>query len=183
MIDFDLEVFIVIAVAYALYAGIRRLVRARRRRRVVRTAPRKLSRIPRTGQTGTILPRAVEASPLGTGVAFAADYDLSGGRTLYDAATIGFEVLLDTGERVVVPPGGCRIDVEHAPVIGVRTLDTPIAEPLDPFIHGRARGLVLRPGDRVEVCCPLDPLPDPTAGYRDGGIVRAPRGLIQLRPC
>jgi hypothetical protein len=182
-VNFDLDAFIVIVLLYAAYRGVRRLVHARQRRRAVRAARQKLARIARTGQTGTILPHAIEAMALGEGVAFAADYELGGRRMLHDAATIGFEVLLDSGERVVVPAGSCLIDVAGASVIDVRTLDIGSIEPFDPFLHGRARGVLLRPGDRVEVCSPLDAVPDPSAGYRDGGLVRAPRGLIRLRPC
>ncbi|HEX7840242.1 MAG TPA: hypothetical protein VF469_22345, partial [Kofleriaceae bacterium] len=140
--------------------------------------------IARTGQIGTILPRATEDLPaLGAGVAFAAEYDFGGRRMLHDAATVGFEVLLDSGERVIVPPGSCLVALDRAPDVSLEPLVERERGPFDPFVHGRVRALVLRPGDRVEVCSPLEALPDPQAGYRDSGLVRAPRGVIRLRPC
>jgi hypothetical protein len=44
------------------------------------------------------------------------------------------------------------------------------ASDLDPFPANRARSVVIRPGDRVEVLGPLEPRPDPTA---PSGLSRA----------
>jgi len=49
--------------------------------------------------------------------------------------------------------------------------------------HTRVRGRALEPGDRVEVCSPLQAVPDGRAGYRDIGQRRIPCGVIRLRPC
>lgn len=179
-----------IGVLWLLGAWIARAVRAQRRRRLASGAKRRLSAIARTGQVGTILPRETEAVPgLGEGVAFAAEYDLRGRRMLHDAASLGFDVLLDTGERVVIPAGTCLIALDEAPGVHADTtahlasLDPVRLPTFDPFVHARVRAVVLRPGDRVEVCNPLDAIPDPVAGYRDAGQLRAPRGDIRLRPC
>lgn len=187
-VDLDLEalaiVVVVIAAVWLAARAVARFVRARTRRRMVRGATRSLPRIARTGQTGTILPGATAPVPtLGDAVAFAAEYEFGGRRTLHDAATIGFEVLLDTGERVIVPAGSCVVALDTAREVGLPPLVHRDAGSFDPFIHQRVRGVALRPGDRVEVCSPLDPVPDDRAGYRDIGQVRTPRGVIRLRPC
>ena len=102
---------------------------------------------------------------------------------LHDAASLAFEIELDSGERVIVPAGSARIALDDASPVGIAPLVHQPDGPFDPFVHTRARGLVLGPGDRVEVCSPLQAIPDARAGYRDVGQRRMPCGVIRLRPC
>lgn len=189
LIDVSLgEVLIVVfvfAVVWLVAREIVRFVRGRLRRRQARGASKKLAPIARTGQLGTIRATTTDRIPgLGEGVAFAAEYDLLGSRMLHDSATVGFEVELDTGERVAVPAGSALIALDGAPAVGIAPLVYSWKDgPFDPFVHTRVRGLVLAPGDRVEVCSPLQAVPDANTGYREVGRRRIPCGVIRLRPC
>ena len=112
---------------------------------------------------------------------------------LRDGATIGFELVLDGGQRVRVPAGPCLVDLSRAPGADrewasahLARLDPAgvAADDLDPFLFHEARHLALRPGDRVEIRNRLIPTIDPRApadGYRAAAAtVLVPDGVPRL---
>jgi hypothetical protein len=107
-------------------------------------------------------------------------------RILVDAVSLGFDVELDTGERVRVPPGLCLLDLRAArPVFpdeerveaylaGLDPLRASASD-LDPFLHNVVRHLVIQAGQRVEVRGQLIPVADggasPVGLYREAAAV------------
>jgi hypothetical protein len=186
---------------YFVFVGIRALVRyARRPRLRPRGAAADGATVgPPTGRTGEIRARATAPSPL-TGT-LCAGYGLeltaSAGwfrRTvlLRDGASVGFDVVLDDGGVVTIPPGPLIVDLT-----GTQTIDTVAwiddyrdavdpdrarADDLDPFPADCARHRVLRSGDRVEVRGPLRALPG-AGGYRDAPAAQLePTGVPRIAP-
>jgi hypothetical protein len=188
-----LVVFAVIGVLWFAIKLVGDLLRRRKRRLAANGARRRGLQIgPATGRIGTIISRDVATAPLGTRcVAFSTQLMQRSTVMLRDAATIGFEVLLDTGEHVRVPAGVCAIDMTRAPRIeaidGYLRLIDPLrvnGEDFDPFPHDRAVGRILVPGDRVEVLGRLIPTADGAAGggYRElAHTVLIPDELPRLR--
>ncbi|HEU5059599.1 MAG TPA: hypothetical protein VFU21_23870 [Kofleriaceae bacterium] len=162
---------------------------------------------PPTGRTGVVLAtRGLASDPLGgsscVGFAAALEHRSSWRRRpatlLRDGATIGFDVLLDTGERVAVPPGPLLIDLARAPArridpgrlalyLGEIDPARESADDLDPFLCNLSRGAQLRPGDRVEVLGGLRAALSVTnaagaGSYRDPApTVLVPTGVPLLR--
>jgi hypothetical protein len=158
---------------------------------------------PATGQVGVI---AAARHPLATdpvtgrgALAFALELGhRSGWRRgrrvmLRDAATTGFELVLDGGQRVRVPAGPCVIDLSRAPgadrawaAAHLARLDPAgaAADDLDPFLFHEVRHLALRPGDRVEIRNRLIPTIDPRAPADDyrapAATVLVPEGVPRL---
>lgn len=162
------------------------------RRRPARTGPA-------TGRIGRIVATAGErGDPLGARpcVAYALQLDhhrgplgglfARGRPMLRDAVSAGFDVELDSGERVRISPGPCVIDLRAAAPVHVEdgrladylaSIDPERSstEDLDPFPHHRIRQLLLRPGQRVEVHGRLVPVADPRAAP---SAYRAPAAAI-----
>lgn len=104
------------------------LLRRRRLRLSARGASCGNVRFGRATACGTIRASAGEPDPL-TGapcVAFGAELHYRGRVMLRDGATVGFDVELDTGERVVIAPGLCTLDTSA----GVR------ASPSEHYLKG-----------------------------------------------
>jgi len=115
---------------------------------------------------------------------------------LRDGATIGFDVVLDSGERVRIPPGPLIADLAAIPATRVDRMllalylgeldparDT--ADDLDPFLCTRMRAAPIRPGDRIELLGPVAARPlagAPAGGYRDPApTVLVPTGVPAIR--
>jgi hypothetical protein len=153
------------------------------------------------GRAGTIVATSGEAPDPVTGrgaVAFAVE--LVHGRwrrrtMLRDATTVGFDVALDSGERVRIPPGICVLDLGAGRVAGAPILrldshlerldpDRKNVDDAEPFPYHRIRHLALRRGDRIEVRGPLVSVPDPRAApttYRDPApALLVPDGIPRL---
>ncbi|HSD86808.1 MAG TPA: hypothetical protein VLB44_04810 [Kofleriaceae bacterium] len=112
---------------------------------------------------------------------------------LRDAATVGFEVELDSGERVRIPAGACVIDVpdRYVGTDGVERYRLELdpqrirVDDLEPFPCDRIAHVTLEAGQRVEVVSELEPVAPGDGGtYRSAPrSVLAPRGVARLRPC
>ncbi|HTE55491.1 MAG TPA: hypothetical protein VK698_31770 [Kofleriaceae bacterium] len=196
-------VFVLWLVASLAVAAVRAWRRRPPRPRGARRAPAAVG--PPTGRVGTIaagVDRVASDPVTGRGaVAFALELThVSGWRRrrsamLRDAATVGFEVLLDGGERVRIPAGPCLVDLDgastsRAPLARVAAYLAALdparatADDLDPFPFHQARHLILRPGQRVEVRGRLLAVPDPRAapaGYREPArALLVPDGVPRL---
>jgi len=213
LIDLDiLGVLAVIAVVASVFALLRwcigKLVAGVRRRRDALPpagalkGPRRLA--PATGRVGTVVGRGrLPRAPLSgrRAVAFGVEGTCSTGWRkrevmLRDAATVGFEVMLDSGERVHIPAGAIALEMGGGRVIrpdaavvasyvgGVDPHrdqfldDEPL--PLEHFVEA-----VVMPGDRVEVLGSLAVRPDPrgvVTGYREPApAMFSPSGIPRLR--
>lgn len=149
---------------------------------------------------GTVLETEQLPSPLleRPCVAFAISLEHADGDSVHtvlrDAATIGFDLETNDGQRVAIPPGRIRLAAEGERVVDhkavmryARALD-PLgqrAKP-DPFGHRVAREAVLRVGDRVllhnHVEQTLDP-ETPPDGYREAApSVLRPSGTPCIQP-
>lgn len=111
-----------------------------------------------------------------------------GGAMLRDAEAAGFEIDLDDGRVVRVPPGRIRLfgkttreDVDEKR-LGAHLSEIE-SDTRKLFPHDFARTIVLAEGDRVEVLGPLETSADPVAGggYRASAGVFAPAGVPMLR--
>jgi hypothetical protein len=199
---------VIAAVVFVLWLVITLVPRAIRAWRRSRWQPRGVRRAPDglgrpSGLFGTIT--AVEPArgePL-TGhpcLAFAVELVHRAGwrrrrRMLRDAVTVGFEVALDDGGRVRIPPGSLLLDLDAA-----RTIRPPVqrmadylaeidpgraaSDDLDTVPHHEVRHLILRAGQRVEVRGRLHATADPRAvpsGYRDAAAtLLVPDGAPRL---
>ncbi|HEY8143738.1 MAG TPA: hypothetical protein VIG06_13735 [Kofleriaceae bacterium] len=158
-----------------------------------------------TGRTGTVVARAgLQRDPLTgspcVGFAAALEHRSSWWRRpvtmLRDGATVGFDILLDTGERVSVPPGPMVVDLGAARAARVDRMllalylgeldparDT--VDDLDPFLCNLMRAAQLRPGDRVELFGAVTARPlvgAAPAGYREPApSFLVPTGVPHLR--
>lgn len=168
--------------------------------RGARSAPASLG--PRTGRFGRIV-SAERPDPLGARrcVGFAVELIHRRGpfarrrAMLRDAVSAGFDVELDSGERVRIPPGPLLVDARSFEPVhpGPDRLGDYLAsldpqrdssDDLDPFPHGEIRQALLRTGQRVEVRGRLIPTADPSAApstYRDpAGVLLVPEGAPRL---
>jgi hypothetical protein len=173
-------VFVAIFVLRLAWRLIAELLRRRRQRLRARGASCGNVRFGRASACGTIRAGASEPDPI-TGepcVAFAAELHYRDRVMLRDGATVGFEVELDTGERVAIAPGLCRLDTDAAVRAApcehyVKTLD-PQRQPgddFDPLPGDELRVAHLRVGDRVELHGPLILEPSAETGYRDAHLL------------
>jgi hypothetical protein len=149
-------------------------------------------RFTRGGPQGVIRATTTEPDPISgeQAVAFGVELRSARGVMLRDGATLGFELDLDSGERIAIPAGACVIDLAKAtrtkaPELYISRLDPLRADgdDLDPFPASDAKLVVLRPGDRVELHSPLTGELDPTkeSGYRDAATRLAITGVPRLR--
>jgi hypothetical protein len=170
------------------------LVRRWRQRRGARGARRIIELGAPTGQIGTIAAGRQAPDPVGGVWCAAFGIELAtGSRTmLRDATTLGFDVALDSGQRVRVPPGPCVLDMAGAAVVRdvalepyLASIDPQRGSDPDPFPCDRARVLALRAGDRVELLCRLVWVADAAAraSYREPAAILVPEGVVQLRKC
>jgi hypothetical protein len=198
----------VAAAAFILWLGVslvRALVRAWRRRppppRGARSGP--VGPGPQTGRVGRIEAKAGERlDPIGGRrcVGFAVELRhrpglfARGRAMLRDAVSGGFDVVLDSGERVRIPPGPLLLD---ARTVGVDAHPRRLADylaaldpargstdDLDPFPHSVVGQALLTAGQLVEVRGRLIPTADPAAApstYRDpAGALLVPDGVPRL---
>lgn len=153
-----------------------------------------------TGRIGAVVARTTEPAAIGGApcAAFGLEArDRARGHgdrvVLRDGATVGFEVVLDDGAVVVVPPGPIVVGADAA-----LTADDPtfavyldlvdprrrIDDELDPFTANHVRVALVRDGDRVEVRGPLRALPggdDAGPAYRGATTSRlAPVGVPRV---
>lgn len=127
-------------------------------------------------------------------VAFAARlrHQASGTVMLRDGATVGFELVLGSGERVWVPPGDCVLEAPRSPERQllassyVRQIDAlgGADNDLDPFLHDQVELVTLRPGDEVELLSEVTTQPDPAPqrwGFRAGASLLTAAAPVRLR--
>jgi hypothetical protein len=158
-----------------------------------------------TRRPGTVVPRGglaadpVTGSPC-VGFAAALEHRASFWRRpvtmLRDGASLGFDVVLDSGERVRIPPGPLIVDLRATRAARVdrlrlalylSELDTvrpPVDDDRDPFHSNLVRAIQIRPGDRVEVLGAFQPHPvagGSETGYREAAHVLVPAGVPRLR--
>ena len=191
---FELDWFGLILIAGALFwfagAAIVRLFRKRAALATAQGARRSGASLLRTGQVGTVALTNVESIFDRPAVAFGTQLSCNGNVMLRDGSTIGFDVVLDGGQRVHVPAGLCAIDMTDAKAL--HGLDNYLAdvdprrafEPgVDPFHHDDARVMTIAPGDRVEILGELEPIAATVSGgYRDAAASQlVPRGGVRLR--
>lgn len=112
---------------------------------------------------------------------------------LLDGATLGFEVVLDSGARARIAAGRCTVEMDAArspppsQLAGyLRTIDArrDDADDLDPFPCNRVELVTLAPGDRVEIVSPVRSIADGAlapVGYRDAAAIVVPDGPVRLR--
>lgn len=114
---------------------------------------------------------------------------------LHDAVGLGFDVVLDDGRRLRVPPGPMIVEAVRAPLalaaahvddyLGTIDPARATAQDLDPFPYDRASEWCISAGDRVEIVGPLREIVDPSAapaGYREvAGTLLVPEGPPRLR--
>lgn len=142
-------------------------------------------------RTGTPL-----ATPWRAGSALAYAMELyearvfGGGAMLRDAESGGFEITLDDGRALRIPPGRVHVvgrleavDVDRARIAerleGLDPHAAPGSRALFPFDHARA--LAIGPGDRVEVLGEVQASRDDGGGYRSSAAVVVPVGVPVLR--
>ncbi len=155
---------------------------------------------PRRGRAGRVVATMV-ASPLSGRrcAGFSARLTHGNGRAvmLHDAATVGFDVVLDDGARVRIPAGPLVLaaaDDDDAVALSAAHVDGYLraidprragADDLDPFPYHRVEETVIRSGDRIEVLGALHAVIDPRAaatGYRDAAAtLLVPAGPTEVR--
>jgi hypothetical protein len=147
---------------------------------------------------GTVRSGTPLALPWRAGSAFGYAMELreervfGGGAMLRDAVTAGFEVLLDDGRVVSIPPSRIRIVGRLAKesadktwldrwLDGVASGLTEPARPLCPYDYVRAK--TIKPGDRVAILSELTITADGAAAsaYRANAGVLVPVGIPILR--
>jgi hypothetical protein len=157
-----------------------------------------------THRPGTVVPRAglaadpVTGSPC-VGFAAALEHRASLWRRpvtmLRDGASLGFDVVLDSGERVRIPPGPLIVDLRATRAArverlrlalylgGLDAVRPPADDDLGPFHSNLVRAVQIRPGDRVEVLGAFEPRPaaDCETGYREAACVLVPAHVPRLR--
>jgi hypothetical protein len=193
-----LAVFVVFFLAWLLTRYVMAALRRRSARHSLRGAIAEPELGPSTGCVGVVVANAgALLAPLGGGACVAFAAELTHGRKravlLRDAATVGFTVQLDTGERVTVPAGPCVLDLsnsqQQSESYAVRYLGDldPLRagnDDLDPFAHDRVAAVTVRAGDRVELLSPLEARADAAEmrGYRDAAArVLVPQAPVRLR--
>ncbi len=113
---------------------------------------------------------------------------------LREARTCGFDVTLDDGRVVRVPPGRLHLegDRERFARADRPSAETWLAqvdtqsfegEPLGPIPFDESAEARLEPGDIVEIAPELDAVADPTraTGYRDAALALVPVGVPRVR--
>ena len=168
-------------------------LRLRRRRAQANGAKRKVTLGPATGRYGRVISGDTAKAPLGETACVAYALELRARRMvmLRDAMTLGFEVELETKERVRIPAGPCVIDLTRAPQRGGASTYLEIIDPLrsgtddlEPFPFESAFERTIRIGDEVEILGRLVPTPEGLAevGYRDvPHAILVPDGVPRLR--
>jgi hypothetical protein len=222
LIGEDIRVVLVFVVLLAVIAGvwflagwIRDRMHLRRLGQLARGATLPAATCgPRTEQVGVIAEGASADDPISRTrcVAYATILDRYGKIMLRDATTIGFDVTLESGETVRVPPGPCVIEVPAdatttpedldayrraldplrdgrelvpAPQLkSVRKARLLVNADLEPFPADRVGLVTLAVGQRVEIASELEPMAATgETGYREARHVLVPRGVVRLRPC
>lgn len=192
-----LGVLLVVAV-WKLGRFLMQQVDNRRHQLRARGAPRALPAPRVSGRIGTVVARDQRFEPL-TGqpcVAFGVALSHRRQTMLRDGTTIGFDIALDSGERVQIPAGLVAIAATRA---AQHVHDARIAEYLlaldparrhrahdDPFVYDDARLTLVRPGDRIELLSPVASIADPAGlpvAYREAApSLLVPDGAVVLRP-
>jgi hypothetical protein len=194
-LDWFIVVFLGVAILWFLGAWIVGIIKRRRARRSgcgARAPGLQVGRM--RGVPGTVRAARSEPDPVTSMscVAYGAELRDRGGVMLRDAATVGFDLELVTGETVRVPPGAIVIDMQRAPEVGAeldeyRGRIDPVRDEvldLEAFPGDEIRLRLIKPGDTVEFLGEVEPQPVGEAGYRDAAkSVLVPRGLVRLRPC
>lgn len=188
---------IVAALVVALVSGAVNLVRKWLDRPKPHGALRKPPRASgRSNGAGTVSGGARLALPWKDGASAAYALELhtktafGGGALLRDAMAAGFDVTLDDGRRLRVPPGRITvvgklptadIDREHVESF-LGELDGG-GEPRTLFPYDHARALVLNEGDRIDVLGELETSADGSQGhgYRASAGLLVPVGVPVLR--
>jgi hypothetical protein len=133
--------------------------------------------------------RIVASSRQGREVASALELDIvepNDEVTLRAASSHGFELVLDDGRRVEIPPGRVRIAMDGAETLHdydglLADLGLPGANRLREWLpHHEARRVTLSEGDRVELSAELEPARDERVDYRSEVRLRA-SGVARLR--
>jgi hypothetical protein len=138
---------------------------------------------------------ASDDASVGYALEYSASRVVGGAVMLIDSATRGFDVKLDDGRRVRVAPGTIRLVADrHALGGGERELAASHLDAIDPartrvldaenpttdaFPYDTVRESLLRVGDRVEVTCGVESMPDPDAA--EGGYRGAARSSCRRR--
>lgn len=190
---FELDWFGLVLIVGALFwfggAALVKLFRKRAALATAQGARRSGTSLLRTGQFGTVALTNVDKIFDRRAVAFGTQLSCNDNVMLRDGATIGFDVVLDDGQRVHVPAGLCAIDMtDGRPLPGINDYLADVDprrafEPgIDPFHHDDARVVTIAPGDRVELLNELEPCGAGDSGYRDAVATRfVPRGFVRLR--
>jgi len=127
------------------------------------------------------------------GVEVRADDAREGDVLLRDGAAAGFTVRLDDGRAVEVPAGRVRVQAEgELPSsarerVGGDALSGQLGDLAGgedeyerPIPGASAEAVLVRPGDRVRVHGPLEPLATGDGGYREGAAAWRPAGVPWL---
>jgi hypothetical protein len=158
---------------------------------------------PPTGATGVVRAVALARPPFGSErcVGFSVTFLLRGWLRrsqvmLRDAVTVGFEVALDSGEMVRIPPGRLCVEgaTRGAQPCRVEALERYLCQldpergainDLEPFPRDEVRQLLIRHGDRVEVLGPLERRVAPSGwdgSYREpAACTLSPAGPARVR--
>lgn len=194
---------VVVASVFMAVAWLFQAIQGWRRRRAATLSPHGATAAaaapPReAGRAGKVIGAPIP-SPLSGAWCVGFDVRMRHGRraiTLRDAATVGFDVALDDGTRVRIPPGPLIVDCDDRAAVALscphlerylQTLDPARAEvdDLDPFPRHRIEEATIRPGDRVEVLGRLRPVADGAAapaGYREpAATIWIPDGVPSVR--
>jgi hypothetical protein len=186
---------VTIAIGMLWFAGklIADRLRIRRQRLRANGAKRRVPLGPATGRYGKVVAGETGLAPLGDTACVAYNLELRARRMvmLRDAMTLGFEIELDTHERVRIPAGPCVIDLTRAPQRGNTGTYLEILDPLrgetddlEPFPFENAFERTIRVGDEVEILGRLVPTPEGhgEVGYRDvPHAILVPDGVPRLR--
>jgi hypothetical protein len=191
-------VFAVVAAVLAwLIMGLVRWVRTRMDKPKPHGALRKPPKATgRANGAGTIAGGARVALPWKSGECLAYAFELhtktafGGGALLRDAMTAGFDVTLDDGRVVRIPPGRVTIVGKREDVAVDRECVDRFLGDIDPkhaertlFPYDFARAVAIGPGDRVDVLGELERTADGTQGhgYRASAGLLMPVGVPVLR--
>lgn len=152
----------------------------------------------RTNGTGVVSGESRVALPWTSGEALAYAFELhtktafGGGALLRDAVTAGFDVTLDDGNVVRVPPGRVTVVGKLPPADIERRQLARFVDDIDArheveerplFPYDFARAVAIGPGDRVEVLGELERTADGAQGhgYRASAGLLTPIGVPVLR--
>lgn len=201
---FMLVFLVVIAVAAIIGVIVWQIVKWIRERRENRPKPQgALYKAPRPRLSGVrARGRVVAGNPIAmpwtNAVALGWAFELfekrvfGGGAMLRAAYTGGFDVALDDGRLLRIPPGRLRVASRLAETgVDAEVFDAyladadPLREEEQPslFPYDSIRAAAIRSEARVEIVSDIEPKPDETAGhtYRAGGGVFGPKAVPVLR--